>query len=471
MNNTARGIVVAIAMIALLACSCSDARSQNTFAFTRVNVVPMDREIVLKDHTVIVENGRIVEVGPSSSATIPRGAMEIDVKGKFMIPALSDMHVHLEGDAWNIMYAPESRFTREEIDFDDILFMYIANGITTIDVLFAFPEHIPLRERIKKNEMLGPRLILSRMIDGAGKGWPPPLGIWINNADEARKAIIEIQKQGYDRIKVYSFLDRESYDAIITTAKDLGMPVDGHVPFATSVEHVLSSNQHMIAHIEEIMKFARGYNAGQVGYYADLIAGSNTWVTSSLILNHNLNALLEDSAGQFSKSGTEYLHPMGLGIWRYVYSNLYKPIPEKARRKMIDGYNLFQKPFAYEFYKRGGNLLAGTDALVPSTLPGVSLHEELEELVGAGLSPFEALRISTTNTYAFLGELDGAGTIEPGKAANLVMLDDNPLENISHTRNIVGVMTQNRWISKSDIDRRLKEIAYAYSELRKRKAQ
>jgi imidazolonepropionase-like amidohydrolase len=169
----------------------------------------------------------------------------------------------------------------------------------------------------------------------------------------------------------------------------------------------------MIAHIEEIMKFAKGYNSEQIGYYADLIAKSNTWVTSSLILNHNLNALLKDSASEFAKSGTEYLHPMGLGIWTYVYGHLYKPIPEKNRRKLIDGYNLFQKPFAYEFHKRGGKLLTGTDALVPSTLPGLSLHEELEELVGTGISPFEALKMSTTNAYAFLGELDNAGTIEP----------------------------------------------------------
>jgi cytosine/adenosine deaminase-related metal-dependent hydrolase len=184
----------------------------------------MNREIVLNDQHVVVKDGHIVGMGLSSSTKIPEGATEIDAKGKFMIPALSDMHVHLEGDAWNIMYAPESRFTSEEIGFDDILFLYIANGITTIDVLFAFPEHIHLREKIKNNEMLGPRLILSRMIDGAGKGWPPPLGIWINNADEAKKAIIEIHKQGYDRVKVYSFLE-ESYDAIMD--EDLGIPVTG----------------------------------------------------------------------------------------------------------------------------------------------------------------------------------------------------------------------------------------------------
>jgi imidazolonepropionase-like amidohydrolase len=469
MNNKVPYIIFTIVMIIGLYYSCLEAQNHDTFVFTHVNVVPMNREIVLRDQNVVVQDGTIIGLGLSSSTKIPKGAREIDAKGKFMIPALSDMHVHLEGDAWNIMFAPESKFTAQEIDFNDILFLYIANGITTLDVMFAFPEHLPLREKIKRNEMLGPRLILSRMIDGAGKAWPPPLGVWINSADEARKAITEIQKQGYDRIKVYSFLDKASYDTIIATARDLGIPVDGHVPFSTSVEHVLSSGQNMIAHIEEIMKFAKSYDSEQVDYYADLIAKSSTWVTSSLILNHNLNALLKDSASEFSKSGTEYLHPMGRGIWTFVYENIYKPISEKNRLELIEGYNLFQKPFAYEFHKRGGKLLTGTDALVPSTLPGFSLHEELEELVSAGLSPFEALEVSTTNTSLFLGELDKAGTIEPGKIANLVLLDDNPLDNISNTRKIFGVMTQKRWISKTEIDKRLKEIADSYSKLRKAK--
>jgi hypothetical protein len=429
----------------------------------------MNKETVLSDYSVIIRDGSIRELGPSSSLKIPQGATVVDVTGKFMIPALSDMHVHLEGDAWNIMYSPESRFSSEEIDFNDILFLYIANGITTVDVLFAFPEHIPLREKIKKNEMVGPRLILSRMIDGAGKAWPPPLGVWINNPDEAKKAVVQMHKEGYDRIKVYSFLDKESYDVIIATAKDLKMPVDGHVPFAASVEHVLSSDQKMIAHVEEVMKFAQSYHPDQIAYYADLIAKSDTWVTSSLILNRNLNALLKDSAGQFSKSGTEYLHPMGLGIWRYVYQNIYKPIPEKGRLALINGYNSFQRPFAYEFHKRGGKLLTGTDALVPSTLPGFSLHEELEELVDAGLTPYETLRASTTNAYEFLGELSAAGTIEPGKIANFVVLDKNPLENISNTRTISGVMTQSRWMPRGEIDGRLGEIRASYATLRKKK--
>lgn len=460
----------AILYIMVLAFSCSSYKQDggdNIFAFTHVNVIPMNKEMVLKDYTVIIQNGVITKLGSAKSLKVPEKATIIESKGKYLIPGLSDMHVHLEGDAWNIMYKPESKFTKEQINFDDILFLYIANGITTIDVMFAFPEHIELREKINNNEILGPQLVLSKMIDGAGKAWPPPLGTWVNNAKEAKSAVIEAHKLGFDRIKVYSFLDKESYDSIITTAKGLNIPVDGHIPLSTSVEHVIASGQNMITHSEEIMKFAKDYTPEQIEYFASFVANSHTWLTATLTTSNNLISLFEYSEQEFSKTGTQYLHPMGTDIWNYIYNNLYKNVPQENRNAIHDGYKHFQIPFTYEFYKKGGKLLIGTDALIPSNVPGFSLHEELEQLVNIGLSPFEALKVSTTNTHEFLGELEIAGTIESGKKANLVLLDENPLERISNTKRIIGVMTHNQWISKKEIDQRLVEISISYSQLKK----
>jgi imidazolonepropionase-like amidohydrolase len=452
-----------ITLIYTMFCAVADAQQAGRIVFTHVNVIPMNKEIVLRDQTVVVNNGKIERMGPSSTTKIPDDARLVNASGKFMIPALSDMHVHTEGQPWNIIYPEGKRLSEKEIDFNDILFTYIANGITTIDILFAFPEHLALREKIRNNEMMGPRLILSRMIDVEGKGWPSTLGVKISNAAEAKNAVIEMHKQGYDRVKVYSFLTKEEYDTIIAVAKRLNIPVDGHVPFAASVEHVLASGQNMIAHAEEIMKFAKSYDTEQVNYYANLVAGSKTWVTSALVLNKNLNALLIDSASQFTKPGTAYLHPMARDLWSYLYQYIYKPTPKEHQQDLADGYKNFLKPFVHEFYKRGGRLLIGTDALVPSTIPGFSLHDELAELVDAGLKPYEALRVSTTNTYEYLGEMNSAGTIEKGKAANLLILDANPLEDISNTKKIFGVMTQNKWLSKQMIDSRLKEIKDTYA--------
>ncbi len=129
--------------------------SGNIMVVTHVNILPMDEERILEDYSVVIIDGKIENLGPSSTLIVPSEAEVINAKGKYLIPSLSDMHIHLEGDAWNIMY--------------------IANGITTVQVMSAFPEHITIRDSIDRNEMLGPRLVLSRMIDGAGKAWPPPI--------------------------------------------------------------------------------------------------------------------------------------------------------------------------------------------------------------------------------------------------------------------------------------------------------
>lgn len=437
--------------------------------FKNANVIPMDKEYVLENHSVLVQNGEIIKISPTPDLKVPQKAKIINARGKFLIPALSDMHVHLEGDAWNIMFPPQFKYTQEEINFKYLMFVYVANGICTVEVMSALPEHITLRDKINRGDILGPRLVLSRMIDGPGKAWPPPISLWVKNSQEAKNAVIKAHQQGFDRIKVYSFLNKESYDAIIKTARSLQVGVDGHIPVSLSVEYILKSGQDMIAHSEEVMKFARNFSDSQIDYFARLAANSKIWITPTLITSRNIIAVLKDYKKEFSKPDTRYLHPMSQGIWSFINENLYKPMPENMRQKVEQGYKQFQGKFIKQFFDNGGNLLIGTDALIPSTIPGISLHEELEELVAAGLTPYQALKISTTNAFEFLGELDKSGTISKGKTANLVLLDKNPLKNISNTTTISGVLLKNTWISRKDIQDKLAEIAEYYKKLKKKK--
>ena len=192
--------------------------NSKTFAFVHVNVIPMDEERVLYDQTVIVQNGRIHQIADAANITIPTDAVKIDAAGQYLIPALADMHIHLEGQAWNIMFSPDEQFSVADLDFSQILLPYIANGVTTVQIMSALPEHIPLREQINRGEILGPRLILNRMIDGPGQAWPPPICTWVETSAEARQAVMDAKEAGYDGMKVYSFLSPECYDAIITSA-------------------------------------------------------------------------------------------------------------------------------------------------------------------------------------------------------------------------------------------------------------
>ena len=143
-------------------------------------------------------------------------------------------------------------------------------------------------------------------------------------------------------------------------------------------------------------------------------------------------------------------------------------MPPEHRQGIRDGFELFQRPLTKALYDRGAKLMTGTDTLIlPNLIPGLALHHELEELVGVGLTPYEALRTSTTHPFEFLGELDEAGTVEVGKRADLVLLEANPLDNISNTQKIAGVMIQGRWLSKAEIQKGLEELAAYYQTLNK----
>jgi hypothetical protein len=250
------------------------------FAFVHASVIPMDREDVLPDQTVIVAENRIVGIGPTRSTEIPEGVTRIDATGRYLIPAFCDMHVHLLGDAWNIMLPPEARVPIDDRDRASFLFAHVANGVTTVQVLSATEDHIGLRERIGRGEILGPRLILARMIDGPDRAWPPPLSTWVASPAEAREAVLAAQQAGYDAMKVYSFLDPASYEAIISTANEVGLDVIGHIPMALSVEHVLGAGQRLIAHSEEVMKHVQGdFSRERIDRLAQTIAASDTWIS------------------------------------------------------------------------------------------------------------------------------------------------------------------------------------------------
>lgn len=430
-----------------------------TVAFVHAAVVPMDKEHVLHDQTVVIADGTIVEIGPASAVKVPADARRIDATGRYLLPALSDMHVHLLGESWNAMFPPEDRLTREEIPFESFLFPYVANGVTTVQVLTATPEDLAARERINRSDLLGPRMILARMIDGPRKAWPPPLSTWVDSASEARGAVLQAKTEGYDEIKVYSFLSKESYDAIIASAREVGMDVMGHVPMSLSVEYVVESGQKAIAHTEEVAKHTAAYDAAHVEYYADLLAHSETWMIPTLVTTHTFLELFDDPDRLFTQPGAEYFrHPMQRGAWTFMWENLYRPIPAAQRAEMRDAFVNFQQPLTKAIHDKGGKLLAGSDTLMPGLFAGVSLHGELQELVDVGLSPYEALRTATTNPAEYLGESDQTGTIEVGKRSDLLLVEENPLEDIAAISRIAGVLVRGRWIDSVEIHERMQAI-------------
>ena len=430
--------------------------SSQIFAFLHANIIPMDAERLLSDQTLIVQNGRITQIGSAAHTPVPANALQIDATGEYLLPAFADMHIHLEGQAWNLMFPPGAQFSTDDLNFEQILFPYLANGVTTVQIMSALPEHITLRDQINRGEISGPRLILNRMIDGPGQSWPPPINTQVATPEEARQVVFESKAAGYDGMKVYTFLDQVCYDAILAAAHELDMPVSGHIPDALSVEHILAAGQNLIAHAEEVMKHAKGdFSPERIEYFASLVADSDTWITPTLTTSRNILAIFDDLETELVRPEMEYLHPQAKGVWDYLINNMYLPMPSEHQEYIRRGFEDFQRPFTKALHEKSVKLMAGTDALIPTNIHGFSLHDELQEFTAVGLTPFEALKTATTHPWEYLGMFEIAGTIEVGKRADLVLLNGNPLQNISNIEKVTGVMIEERWLNRAAIQSRM----------------
>jgi imidazolonepropionase-like amidohydrolase len=437
------------------------AAASDVVAFLHATVVPMDRERLLRDHTVVFDHGTVVAIGPSATVNVPRGAVRIDATGRYLMPALSDMHVHVEGESFSALLTEEQKQASKDLPYEDFLFPYVANGVTTVQVMSGTAELLALRPLIERGEVIAPRMILARMIDGPDKAWPPPLSSWVADAAQARDAVQHAHADGYDMMKVYSFISRESYDAVMATSKELKMDVVGHIPNALSVEYVVDAGQKLIAHSEEVAKHTHGdYSPERIDYFAKRIADGKVWMTPTLITTRGILEVFDDPDGRVRPAGQEYAgHPMQEGIRSFIINRLYRPTPPEVRTRIRDDFEKFQKPLTKVFHEKGGQLMTGTDSLFPRLVGGFALHGELRELVAVGLTPYEALRTSTTIPFEFLGEAATGGTIEKGKRPDVVMIDANPLEDISAASTISGVFMRGRWIAKEEIEERMRKIA------------
>ena len=439
----------------------SQASAPGIVAFVHATVIPMDTQRVLHDQAVVVSRGEIVAVGPASTVKVPDGALRVDATGRYLMPALCDMHVHLVGEAWNIMMPPGQRPTARDLPQDQFLFPYLANGVTTVQALSATPEELDLRGRIARGELLGPRLVLAPMIDGPKKAWPPPISTWVASPAEARAAVRAARAAGYDKIKVYSFLDRESYDAIVDTAREVGMDVIGHIPMALTLDYVLNAGQKLIAHSEEVAKHAAGdYSPKRVDDFATAMAEGGVWMTPTLATSKAILDTFERPDSAFTLPEAMYFrHPLERAVWSFIIDKLYGPVPPPAREDLRNAFERFQKPLTRAFHEKGGKLMTGSDTIIPGLAPGFALHRELAELVKVGLTPYEALRSSATRPFEYLGEIDRAGTIEVGKHSDLILVNGNPLENIAAASRIAGVLVRGRWIGASEIQTRMNQVA------------
>ena len=428
------------AAAAIVASSPIPAIGQPSIAITRVSVIDGDAPSPRTDQTVVIDGNRIVRVGASGSVAVPPGARIVDGRGKFLLPGFWDMHVHTAISGGR-----------------DLLSLYVANGVTGVrDMAGDWDTLKSWRSEIGRGQLVGPRIIASGpYLEGGDVPIPHLLA---RNAVEASAGVDSLIALGVDFIKVHSQLNAESYFAIARRARERGVVFAGHVPRVVGSAAASDSGQKSIEHLLGIpaectpadsVALAPRYTVqGALGRCSseDLAPLYEKFVRNGTYVTPTFTAQVEVAVWPTrAVPGDSLAHYLPKAVRDYVAQIFPMPdsIPPNADsvgRAMLE--KRLRQVAAMQ--RAGVHILTGTDAPLRNSPPGFGLHEELALLVSGGMTPFEALRSATLEPARYFGMLDSLGTIAPGKLADLLLLDANPLQDIRNTRRISAVVANGR---------------------------
>jgi imidazolonepropionase-like amidohydrolase len=430
-------------------------------AFEDVSVIPMDRERLLEHHTVVVRADKIVAVGPTASTTIPAGAVRISGRGKFLMPGLAEMHAHIPG-----VNAPEQLVR-------DILFLYVANGVTTIRGMLGAPNQLTLRTQTARGELLGPTIFV---------GAPSLNGNSAPTPDSADKLVRAHKAAGYDFLKLHPGLQRAVYDRIVATSREVGITWAGHISQAVGLEHTLRTHQSTIDHLDGFVEalasddvqqrllanqpvpltdVIRSIDTTKIRRWATAARDAGVWSVPTAYLWESLYAKYDPEPAS-QRPEMQYAPPQMVNGW----------IQQKRNRSRADSsvtpadvqrFLAARRQLLKALADVGAGLLMGTDSPQMFNVPGFALHREIRLMQEAGVSPYKVLESGTRNVAAYVGkelkQEDQFGTITVGKRADLVLLDANPLSDVANVATRAGVMVRGRWVPKEEIDRGLADLA------------
>jgi hypothetical protein len=412
--------------------------SPEVVVFRNVSVVPMTRDTVLVEQTVVVRDGRIRAIGKAASTSIPAGARVVDGTGRWLMPGLTDAHVHLAylGDSiWN----------------PRLLNLFIADGVTTIVNLLGLEEHLRLRDRVRRGEVFGPMIATS----GFFVGQP-----YTQTAAQADSSVRAQSAAGYDMVKVHGDMSADAYAALMSAAAAVRIPVVGHLPRNLGLKAALDARQKMIAHVEEYLygwfffqrtPATREAIIALTDTAAQLTLQAGAWVTPTLSVFAGIPSQIENLDSVLATPQMRRIPASLARAWQ-PDRNRYRPMTRESAEGMRNQAALLRR-MTGALHRAGVPLLLGTDAMATaSALPGESVHQELRELVASGLSPYEAIRTGTVNAARFLGQAEEFGSVEVGRRADLILLEANPLADIGATRRIAGVMVRGRWLDRAALD-------------------
>jgi Amidohydrolase family len=404
-------------------------------ALVDVHVVPMDRERVLDHQTVLVSGPQLVRIGPVHSVAVPVGALRIEGRGRlYVAPGLADMHTHAMRP-------------------DDLL-PYVANGVTTILHMGGAPADFVdgIQDDIDRGAVVGPQVIFAFMVDGSSE----LARLYVRTPEQARASVQLAKANGYRFVKVYNNLSSEEFAAIVDEGRRQGLPVIGHGVRSVGLPQALFEGQVMVAHAEEFF-----YTA-----FHNRIPSDQAVVSEVVEQTYRSGAYVTPNLSTFATIAKQWGKPQELQTFlqdprtRFLSPNErldWSQFDYVRRQGDITPILTFLKTFTKALADRGVPLLAGTDSPgIPGMLPGYSIHEDLQALTEAGLTPYQALAAATRTAGEFMARYAAGiprfGRVEAGMRADLIVLDADPLQSISALEHPVGVMSAGRWRTREKLD-------------------
>lgn len=448
-----------------------------TLAITNVSILSADSKSMLANQTVLIKDNVIELIG--NNVSIPEHYHIIDGSGKYLIPGLIDSHVHIK---------------RSKND----LLLYLANGITHVGEMTGMKEHFDYLKEIEDGA-LGPDIYIASPKVSSQKSMQATLRKWFekrhqnySTPNKARKAIRRYKKKGYKAIKLSSDLDRDTYYAITDEAKQLGIPVIGHLPMYVTLDDLFKSGQSQLAHITSItqahMNAYGGISSKNAKRYlehlnteADMLAkkmkAQNITVSSTIWLNETL-PMQDFGLVDFLKTiPLEYQNPGWLegnssfGGWlpgSNSYENPNNTDPESKHESEIYWSTFIEAMHVMTraLVNNDVHITVGTDAHgACGVVPGFSLHDEMESLSKVGMSNAQVLHAATLSSAQWFGS--NSGIIKEGYRADMVLLNKNPLDDIRNTKTINSVIVKGNYLSRLTLDKMLKAVKTANNNSRK----
>lgn len=432
--------------------------SKNIFIIKNVALVPMISEAVLTAQTIIIQDGKISKIVAQDKFkdTDYPNAIIIDGTGKFLMPGLVEMHAHI----------PVADNGNDSLVWET-MFLYLANGVTTIRGMLGNPYHLELRKQVANGDLLSPRIYTSS---------PSMNGNSVKTAEEARQKVTDYQKAGYDFLKIHPGIQRAVFDTLVATANEVGIPFSGHVPIDVGIERAIEAGYASIDHLDGYMEglvpeddnidpnsggffgfnFTEIADTSKIGALAKATAKAGVGVVPTQTLFTRWLSPIP-AAELMAQPEMKYMNGKTLYQWRQSKQGVVDGSENYSAEKHAQ-YIAHRKAILQGLHQAGATLLLGSDSPQVANVPGFSIHREMQAMVDAGIPIYEVLLSGTINPARFFNQEKEYGSIREGASADLILLNGNPIQDIGNVQKIEGVMVRGTWLSKEDIEEGLKNI-------------